>query len=101
MLRAAHDEVHGVGVIGVIGAGGGDGVRHGDAGRRDVRDAGRRDVLSGRCRSVVVLVLVDVALGGMLDGALDEIADVGVSKRIEDVLPGATARDDALGAQEP
>ncbi len=49
-------------------------------------------------RSVVVFVLVDVAFGSVLDGALDEIADVGVGKRIEDVLPGATTRDDALGA---
>jgi hypothetical protein len=66
-------------------------IRHG-------RSPARRPSRWSLASLVVVLVLVDVAFGGMLDGALDQIADVGVSKRIEDVLPGATSGDDALGA---
>ena len=48
--------------------------------------------------SVVVFVLVHVTFGGVLDRVLDEIADVRVSKRIEDVLSSAPPGDDALGA---
>src|SRR4051794_345816 len=48
----------------------------------------------------VVRTLVRVPLGGVLDGVLDEVADVRVGQRIEDVLPGASPRDDALGAKQ-
>lgn len=49
---------------------------------------------------IVVFVLVNVAqpLGCMLDRALDQVADVRVGERVEDVFSGAPPRDDALGA---
>src|SRR4051812_36014172 len=45
-------------------------------------------------------MLVNVALGSVLDGALDEVAHVFVRERIEDVFACAATRDDPLGAKK-
>ena len=50
---------------------------------------------------VTVRMRVRVRLGRVIDGALDEIADVSIGKRVEDVLACTPARDDALRSKQP
>ncbi len=50
---------------------------------------------------MLVGLIVCVGLGSVLDGASDEIADMGIGKRIKNVLTGASAGDDSLRAKEP